>query len=149
MYPLDSIIQGHLSLRSVVLQILQDLICYIIWLYCQLHYTEFIEMLKFTSLFCLLLLLALARARDLLQEVPTYTAADISKHNSKGDIWVGSLDTNKVYDLSSFVHPGGERAILDVAGTVQEFTDAFNHQHGSSFAPKRMLQRYEIGDLAN
>lgn len=105
-------------------------------------------MLKLAQLCCLTLLLALAHARDLLQAEPSYTAAEISKHSSRGDIWVGSLDTNKVYDLSSFVHPGGANAILDVAGTVQEFTEAFNRQHGSSLSQKRMLQRYEIGDLA-
>lgn len=84
-----------------------------------------------------------------LQQTPTYTPSDIAEHNTKGDIWVGSLDTNKVYDLSNFMHPGGANAILDVAGTVQEFTDAFGSQHGRSFGPKGILRRYEIGDLAN
>ena len=106
-------------------------------------------MVKLVPLFCLTLLLAaLAHARELLQDAPSYTAEEISKHNSRGDIWVGSLDTNKVYDLSSFAHPGGASAILNVAGTVQKFTDAFNSQHGSSSIQKRMLQRNVIGDLA-
>lgn len=106
-------------------------------------------MMNLRFLFGLALLLAVASARTILQDTPTYTATEIAKHNTEGDIWVGSLDTNKVYDLSSFTHPGGKNAILNVAGTVQEFTDAFNQQHGSSFGPNRILKRYEIGDLSN
>jgi len=93
--------------------------------------------------------MAVASARQLHQDtLPSYTADEIAQHNSRGDIWVGSLDTGKVYDLSNFRHPGGSSRILNVAGTVEEFTQKFNNQHGRSRSVKSRLEGYVIGNLA-
>lgn len=93
--------------------------------------------------------MAVASARHLHQDtLPSYTVDEIAQHNSRGDIWVGDLDTGKVYDLSNFRHPGGSRRILNVAGTVEEFTKSFNDQHGGSRFVENTLERYVIGNLA-
>ena len=45
-----------------------------------------------------------------------YSWEEISKHNTKDDLWL--VVDNKVYNLTSFVasHPGGEQPLLHYAG---------------------------------
>ncbi|XP_048610011.1 delta(8)-fatty-acid desaturase 2-like [Brassica napus] len=52
---------------------------------------------------------------------------DLKKHNQPGDLWISIQ--GKVYDVSHWVksHPGGEAAILNLAG--QDVTDAFIAYH--------------------
>ncbi|CAF2093545.1 unnamed protein product [Brassica napus] len=55
------------------------------------------------------------------------TSDDLKKHNQPGDLWISIQ--GKVYDVSHWVksHPGGEAAILNLAG--QDVTDAFIAYH--------------------
>ena len=55
------------------------------------------------------------------------TTDDLKKHNQPGDLWISIQ--GKVYDVSHWVksHPGGEAAILNLAG--QDVTDAFIAYH--------------------
>jgi len=52
---------------------------------------------------------------------------ELSEHKEKGDVWIALY--GNVYDLSGYVeeHPGGEDALLDVAGT--EATETFETVH--------------------
>ncbi|CAN1793739.1 Delta(8)-fatty-acid desaturase 2 [Linum perenne] len=55
------------------------------------------------------------------------TTDDLQKHNKSGDLWISIQ--GKVYDVTEWVkiHPGGEVAILNLAG--QDVTDAFIAYH--------------------
>ncbi|ORX68710.1 cytochrome b5 [Linderina pennispora] len=73
-----------------------------------------------------------------------YTAEEISKHNTREDIWV--VIHNKVYDITKFLdeHPGGEEVLLEHAGI--NATEAFE-DIGHSEDARELLEQYLIGDL--
>lgn len=75
----------------------------------------------------------------------TLSAAEIEKHNSKGDCW--SLIRGKVYNLTGYVqnHPGGQAVIAAICG--KDGTSAFSNQHGSSGKPNNVLNGLLIGNL--
>jgi cytochrome b involved in lipid metabolism len=73
-----------------------------------------------------------------------YTAAEVSHHQSKNELYV--IIHGKVYNISPFLddHPGGEEALLDVAG--QDATEAFEDA-GHSSGAKVILACLLLGDL--
>jgi len=75
----------------------------------------------------------------------TLTAAEIGKHNTKGDCW--SLIRGKVYNLTGYVqkHPGGQTVISAICG--KDGTASFSNQHGSSGKPNNVLNGLLIGNL--
>jgi len=72
------------------------------------------------------------------------TFAEVSKHNSKKDLYL--IIHDKVYNASSFVdeHPGGEEVLLDVGG--QDATEAFEDV-GHSDEAREILTGLLVGDL--
>ncbi|KAF5228139.1 hypothetical protein FANTH_14586 [Fusarium anthophilum] len=69
-------------------------------------------------------------------------AAEIKRHNSKGDLWL-TIHGN-VYDVSDFMteHPGGEDALLSQAEL--DATDAFEDV-GHSRDARALLETFEKG----
>lgn len=74
-----------------------------------------------------------------------YTAADVSKHNSKASCWV-TVDST-VYDVTAFVgdHPGGDDLILDWAGKDIKQVMADPKEHSHSDSAYDLLSEYAIG----
>jgi cytochrome b involved in lipid metabolism len=71
----------------------------------------------------------------------TYTVEEVAKHDKPGeDCWI--IIHNIVYDVSSFNHPGGGRAIEINAG--KDATPGFERAMHSAGA-KSVLPRFEIG----
>merc|ERR1712098_443317 len=72
------------------------------------------------------------------------TFAEVSKHNSKKDLYLVIHD--KVYNASSFVdeHPGGEEVLLDVGG--QDASEAFEDV-GHSDEAREILEGLLVGEL--
>ncbi|KAJ3047923.1 hypothetical protein HK097_011041, partial [Rhizophlyctis rosea] len=76
--------------------------------------------------------------------MPSYTAAEVSKHSSPTDAWI--IVNDKVYDVTNFVddHPGGKKVLLKVAG--QDASKQFAQFHNAS-----VLQKYgpklEVGQI--
>ncbi len=80
----------------------------------------------------------------------TYTAAEVSQHNSLQDCWM-IIDTS-VYDVTEFLgqHPGGAQAMLKYCG--EDGTRGFGtmdrgQSHSSSAS--QLKEDYKIGTLAN
>ncbi|KAL9537246.1 hypothetical protein MBANPS3_011949 [Mucor bainieri] len=81
-----------------------------------------------------------------------YSLDDVSKHNTKDDLWM--TIHNKVYNITEFVleHPGGEEVLLDEAadGTWhtlgKDATEAFE-DIGHSDEARKILEKYLIGTL--
>ncbi len=73
----------------------------------------------------------------------SFTMEEVSKHNTKDDVWI--VVNNKVYDCTDYLdlHPGGEESILIVGG--EDCTEDFEAIH--SLKATKMLDRYYIGDL--
>ncbi|XP_068117537.1 fatty acid 2-hydroxylase [Hyperolius riggenbachi] len=74
------------------------------------------------------------------------TAAELRSRCAAGACWL--LRGNKVYDVSQFVrlHPGGERTLLDRAGTdIQGDLDGPPHRHSDNAL--RWLEQYYVGEL--
>eukprot|EP01083_Nonionella_stella_P045443 122048_1 len=73
-----------------------------------------------------------------------YTWAEVTKHNKLNDCWV--VINNTVYDVTNFLtfHPGGVKALLQVAGN--DITHAFfsYHKH-SPTTLKKYGNQYMIG----
>ncbi|MEK6925267.1 MAG: cytochrome b5-like heme/steroid binding domain-containing protein [Nanoarchaeota archaeon] len=69
------------------------------------------------------------------------------EHNIVDDCWVGY--DGKVYDVTSFLprHPGSAVAIIPYCGTYEEFTNAFEGQHGTSKVSNLMKVGTLIGDF--
>jgi delta8-fatty-acid desaturase len=82
-----------------------------------------------------------ARTASALSRVVSH--AQLSRHNSKGDCWVGVH--GRVYDVSKWHahHPGGEQILLAYAG--RDASDQFELFHPPSVAPK--LRPFLIGSL--
>lgn len=76
-------------------------------------------------------------------EEPSFTMTEIQKHNTPGDAWM--VIKNKVYDVSSFNHPGG--GIIKI-GFGKDATKSFHSPQikHSSYA-KKLLNKYYIGVL--
>ncbi len=55
---------------------------------------------------------------------------EVAEYDSEDSCWVGYKDY--VYDMTDYLssHPGGEEAVADNCGTVEEFTDDFIERHG-------------------
>lgn len=51
--------------------------------------------------------------------LPVFSRAEVAKHNKPDDAWI--IIDDKVYDVTKFaaLHPGGEKLLLDTAGTDQ------------------------------
>lgn len=82
------------------------------------------------------------------QNSDVYTLAEVAKHSSKEDCW--TVINGKVYELNSFIlnHPGGD-VILDACGG--DATKLFNSKGGQgshSAAAMAILQRLQIGEIA-
>ncbi len=75
------------------------------------------------------------------------TLADLNKHNTEKDCWVGFK--GKAYDLTSWLpkHPGSAGAILPYCGKAQEFEDAFIKKHGEAKFGFFMKVAILMGDL--
>ncbi|CAO3640098.1 unnamed protein product [Mucor fragilis] len=73
-----------------------------------------------------------------------YSLDDVSKHNTKDDLWM--TIHNKVYNITEFVleHPGGEEVLLDEAG--KDATESFE-DIGHSDEARDILEKYLIGTL--
>ena len=76
----------------------------------------------------------------------TYTATEVAKHATPGDLWV-TID-NGVYDLSKFanLHPGGLPPLTEAAG--QDATVDFYGLHRASVLENPRFARLKIGTLA-
>ncbi|KAI9494713.1 cytochrome b5 [Zychaea mexicana] len=74
-----------------------------------------------------------------------FSLADVSKHNTKSDLWL--VIHNNVYDITQFIqeHPGGEEVLLDEAG--KDATEAFEDIGHSDEAREYYLSKYLIGEL--
>jgi len=73
------------------------------------------------------------------------TKEELNKHKNGKSCWLAIHD--KVYDVTHFLeeHPGGEEVLLEQAGAYA--TEAFEDV-GHSTDARELLQKYEIGDLA-
>ncbi|KAI9364083.1 cytochrome b5-like heme/steroid binding domain-containing protein [Pilaira anomala] len=76
--------------------------------------------------------------------VQIYTHEDVSKHNTRDDLYM--IIDNKVYDITNFVdeHPGGDEILIeegakDASGPFEDV--------GHSPDARQMLVKYYIGDL--
>ncbi|KAG2196601.1 hypothetical protein INT46_008347 [Mucor plumbeus] len=78
------------------------------------------------------------------QTSTVYSLDDVSKHNTKDDLWMSIH--NKVYNITEFVleHPGGEEVLLDEAG--KDATESFE-DIGHSDEAREILEKYLIGTL--
>ena len=78
-----------------------------------------------------------------LDDAPSYSLADIAKHNTAEDCWI--ILHGKVYDTTEFLqgHPGGANSIVSVAGAdSSQVFDAIHSQKAQA-----MLAQYEIGTV--
>ncbi|OAD72950.1 hypothetical protein PHYBLDRAFT_113126 [Phycomyces blakesleeanus NRRL 1555(-)] len=77
--------------------------------------------------------------------VNIYTLKDVSKHNTKEDMWV--VLHNKVYNVTAFVpaHPGSED-ILITRAAGKDATEAFEDINHSELA-RETLEQFMIGQL--
>jgi cytochrome b involved in lipid metabolism len=71
-----------------------------------------------------------------------YTREEISIHDgSNGTLWV--IIHGKVYDMSTFKHPGGKEILMDEIG--EDRGDEFDSIH--SPAAKQQMEQFLIGTL--
>ncbi|XP_034830986.1 sulfite oxidase [Maniola hyperantus] len=79
------------------------------------------------------------------QDLPTFTAEEVSKHDNKKSFWV--TYKHGVYDVTSFLpsHPGGEQ-IYNAAGlSIEPFWNVYGmHKTDEVY---RLLESYRIGNL--
>ncbi len=75
--------------------------------------------------------------------------AELAKHNTQADCWIGYKGT--VYDITNWLprHPGSAGAIAPFCGTADEFAAAFNKQHGTSRDGKLQKEGVKEGSLGN
>ena len=84
-----------------------------------------------------------------MDDLPIYSADDISKNDGTDGkpIWMsyGGI----VYDVTNFIinHPGGSDKILQAAGTAIEPYWYLYRQHFNSDLPMRLMERMAIGQL--
>ncbi|XP_050345234.1 sulfite oxidase, mitochondrial isoform X2 [Nymphalis io] len=78
-------------------------------------------------------------------DLPTFTAEEVSKHDSKKSFWV--IYKHGVYDVTSFLssHPGGEQ-ILNAAGlSIEPFWNVYGMHKTKEIY--ELLESYRIGNL--
>ncbi|CAK1602573.1 unnamed protein product [Parnassius mnemosyne] len=79
------------------------------------------------------------------QDLPTFRAEEVSKHNNKNSFWV--TYRHGVYDITSFLpsHPGGEQ-IYNAAGySIEPFWNVYGmHKTHEVY---ELLESYRIGNL--
>ena len=75
--------------------------------------------------------------------LPTFTLADISKHNKQSDCWIAM--NGGVYNATEFLdeHPGGPELIMQHAG--KDATQDFSSIHSSSAF--KLIEKLRIGSL--
>lgn len=71
----------------------------------------------------------------------------VPSHNSRESCW--TIINGAVYDLTSWIpmHPGGERAILQLCGT--DGSAKFNAQHGGQTKQATVLAGFKIGSAGD
>lgn len=76
------------------------------------------------------------------------TRAELAKHKTQADCWIGYKGT--VYDITTWLprHPGSAAAIAPYCGTAEEFAAAFNRQHGSGKDARLKREGVEKGALS-
>ena len=72
-----------------------------------------------------------------------YTMTEVAKHSTPESCW--TVVEGKVYDVTAFLkeHPGGERAVLALAGV--DASEAFVAMHPPMLRPR--LERFRIGHV--
>jgi len=76
--------------------------------------------------------------------VPTYTLAEVRQHSTEGDAWI--VIAGKVYDISTFKHPGLN---LFVSRAGKDVTDFFKFRHGDQPEKLEKLEKeFFIGYLS-
>jgi cytochrome b involved in lipid metabolism len=76
----------------------------------------------------------------------TYTAADVSTHNTAGNCWI--IVASNVYNISSYLgsHPAGAAIIVNFCG--KESTNAFKYSpHVHSQNATNLLAKYYVGTI--
>ena len=76
-----------------------------------------------------------------------FTWQEVRRHNTAESLWV-AVD-GKVYDVTNFLesHPGGKEFLLLGAG--RDLTDLLQCYHPFTDKPKKVLQKYLIGELTS
>lgn len=82
-------------------------------------------------------------------QVGVVTRAELAKHNSQADCWIGYKGT--IYDITNWLpkHPGSAGAIAPFCGTADEFAAAFNQQHKTRQEPRLQKEGVKEGTLGN
>ena len=77
--------------------------------------------------------------------LPEYTLEEVAQHTSAKDMWV--VVDGRVLDVSGFgeTHPGGERALVNLAGT--DATDVFEEIHAPTPDFLAWMESFAIGTL--
>ncbi|KAH9255374.1 hypothetical protein BASA81_006493 [Batrachochytrium salamandrivorans] len=77
-------------------------------------------------------------------DLPSFTAAEVAKHNSPDDCWI--VIDNVVYNVTEFLnkHPGGSGPLEDQAGTDTSYQ--FRMHHGEGIL-ERSGKKYIVGRL--
>ncbi|MDO8467919.1 MAG: cytochrome b5-like heme/steroid binding domain-containing protein [Nanoarchaeota archaeon] len=73
------------------------------------------------------------------------TLAELAKHNTENDCWVGFQ--GKAYDITSWLPKHPINTILPNCGTAKEFEDAFTKKHGTSKVSLFMKVATYMGDI--
>lgn len=78
---------------------------------------------------------------------PSYTKAEVEKHNKIGDFWV--TYENQVYDITSFIsqHPGGSKILMAAGKAIDPYWSEYR-QHNTATV-QGILQQYRIGRLSD
>ena len=81
-----------------------------------------------------------------MMALPAYTAKEVAEHCSRDDLWV--VVDGRVLDLSAFAedHPGGSRALLNLAGTDATAIFEEIHAPNADFVP--WMSTLVIGSLS-
>ncbi|KAG1504705.1 hypothetical protein G6F53_010342 [Rhizopus delemar] len=76
--------------------------------------------------------------------VKLYSFEEVSKHNSREDLWM--IIDGKVYDITKFQdeHPGGEEVLIDEG--AKDATGPFEDV-GHTDDARKLLEQYYIGDV--
>ncbi|GAA5806009.1 hypothetical protein HPULCUR_011537 [Helicostylum pulchrum] len=76
--------------------------------------------------------------------VQIYTHEDVSKHNTRDDLYM--IIDNKVYDITKFVdeHPGGDEILIEEG--AKDASGPFDDV-GHSPDARQMLVKYYVGEL--